>query len=137
MRADLARKRPATVSTHVAGQVTTLPRYEIVQRRTKAEALATIKKMSKGGEIGSAYDLRQIPTGWAVKVTRIQERPRFRWGRLVTILTLGTALVWGLAYLATVLLALAPYALALAVLASVISLGGGAIYVSQSVTIKR
>lgn len=137
MRADLARKRPVAAVSHVAGQVTTLPRYEIVQRRTKAEALTALKKMSKRGEIGTAYDLRHTPTGWAVKVTRIRERPRVSWVKIAVTLGLAGVVIWGLVWLATALLALAPYALGIVALVAVTSLGGGAIYVTQSVVIKR
>lgn len=119
MNGELSRKRPAAIIVRTAGAE--LPRYEVVERGTRAEALAAVKRMARDGEIGSAYALTETRAGYAVKVVRIREPRRggFRWPLLLALLSSV-----GLALLALWLLvkALAPFLPVLAVGAVVLVL---------------
>lgn len=75
MSRELARKRPAAVRP-------TLPRPEILTAglHEKRILLAEVHALARRGEIGHTYDMRQVSTGWAVKVVRIAE-PAGWWSR--------------------------------------------------------
>jgi hypothetical protein len=135
MDRELARRLPAQVIRR-----TGLPRHEIIVRRTRREVLAEVARLARRREVGSTYDLRPIPNGWALKVVRIKEPSRWRIGWRWPVLAGALALaLWLALLLVQALLALAPFLLAgLGLLAVVAALASGpAISVVQSVVIKR
>jgi len=145
MERELARKAPA----EIVGQHP-LPRTEILWAglHEKDRLLTQVHAMEHRGEIGQAYTVREVRSGWAVKVVRIAERPNWwqrnglraaLWG--AGVLTFLALLVLLLRALAVLLMAVLPILIGVAVLIVVCvvlgSLGGGSIEVLQKVKIKR
>lgn len=145
MDSELARKRPAQVI--IPG---TLPRTEILTAGLydKQALMHRVHAMASRGEIGHAYAVERVRTGWAVKVVRIAERPSW-WSRngLRASLwsTLGLVFLGGLVLLlrllalalAAVLPLLAGAAVLLVVTAVLVRSGGGrSVEITQRVRIK-
>ena len=143
---ELARKRPAQVV--VPG---TLPRTEILTAglHDKQALMRQVHAMASRGEIGHAYALERVRTGWAVKVVRIAERPSW-WSRngLRASLwsTAGLAFLAATAYvlrllalaLAAVLPLLAGAAVLLVIVGAVVMVSrGSSVEVTQRVTVRR
>lgn len=108
MKGELARKRPAIMVAKVAG--VDLPRHEVIQRRTKDEALSLVERMARNGEIGGAFTLAETDQGYAVKVMRIREPRRggFRWVLLLAFTASATLAVLALWLLVKALAPLLP-----------------------------
>jgi hypothetical protein len=105
--------------------------------------------MARRGEISQNYDLRQVRSGWAIKVMRVAERPSW-WHRnglrtslwAAGVLVFLVLLVILLRLLALALAALLPVLVGVVILVMVCSAiamvtGGGSVEVLQKVKIKR
>lgn len=141
MNQEIARKRPATVRP-------ALPRAEILTAsvHSKAVLLAQVHAMARRGEIGQTYDLRHVPSGWAVKVIRIAE-PAGWWRRNAVRASLlaggALGLLWLLSIavrvLASALAAAVPLLIGGGILLGLASIVGGrrVINIVQRVDVKR
>jgi len=134
MSRELARKHPAG----------NLPRTEVimVSLHERAALMTELNKMIKRKEIGAAYAIRKIESGWAVKVVRIRECPSWlvrNWVKLAVAMTTAVVLISGIIiFLREILTAMAVISLGGIILAMMAKGFGGsrAIEVIQKVTIK-
>jgi hypothetical protein len=148
MNAEIARKRPATVLAYDQPRrvedAPPFPRVEYIDHRSEAELERLVVKLARRGELGRSYRIRATDDGWQAKVVRLRARrrlPRWTWFVLG-----GVALALGALWLLSILLAAVTAALAallpwlagtLLVLVLLGAIGGGAVSVSQNVTINR
>jgi hypothetical protein len=146
MNRELAGKRSVQIL-----HTEPLPRTEILHAglHQKADLMRRLHTMADRGEIGHAYAVERIRSGWVVKVVRIKEEPNWwqRNGLRATLWAAGslgflTAAVILLRMLVTALAVLLPVAVGLVLLMLAVAAlsafsGGGSVEVLQRVRIKR